>query len=357
MKETVILVLAFIVALLASYATTPIAVKIAHKVGAVDVPKDNRRMHKKPTPRLGGIAIVFGFLVSVICFCRLPWEYVGIVLGGIIIMFMGAIDDCKPLPALLKFGIQILAALIPVLFGVKIEFFSSFNLFNSAPLWVLGGLAVPITVFWIVALTNAMNLIDGLDGLAAGVASISSLCLLAVSLMYSETHVALFTACLAGACFGFLPYNFNPARIFMGDSGSTFLGYILACISIEGMLKGATTVISIAVPLVVLALPLMDTAVAIIRRMINHKPIMQPDRGHLHHKLIDKGFSHKQAVLILYGISALLGAFAIVMCGFGLFRALLLLGTVGIFVLLWFLLRHAPYEHEQKEESNTENKE
>lgn len=353
MKPAVTLILAFVVAFLAAFATTPLAVKIAHKVGAVDVPKDNRRMHKKPIPRLGGIAIVFGFILSVICFCRLPWEYVGILLGGIIIMFMGAIDDCKPLPALLKFGIQILAALIPVIFGVKIEFFSSFNLFSSAPLWVLGGLSVPITIFWIVALTNAMNLIDGLDGLAAGVACISSLCLLVVSLMLSEMHVAIFTTCLAGACFGFLPYNFNPAKIFMGDSGSTFLGFMLACISIEGMLKGATTVISIAVPLVVLALPLLDTATAIIRRMINHKPIMQPDRGHLHHKLIDKGLSQKQAVLILYSISAALGAFAIILSGFGIFRALLLLGTVALFVLLWFFMIHFTANEEQKEEENS----
>lgn len=353
MKPAVTLILAFVVAFLAAFATTPLAVKIAHKVGAVDVPKDGRRMHKKPIPRLGGIAIVFGFILSVICFCRLPWEYVGILLGGIIIMFMGAIDDCKPLPALLKFGIQILAALIPVIFGVKIEFFSSFNLFNDAPLWVLGGLSVPITIFWIVALTNAMNLIDGLDGLAAGVACISSLCLLVVSLMLSEIHVAIFTTCLAGACFGFLPYNFNPAKIFMGDSGSTFLGFMLACISIEGMLKGATTVISIAVPLVVLALPLLDTATAIIRRMINHKPIMQPDRGHLHHKLIDKGLSQKQAVLILYSISAALGAFAIILSGFGIFRALLLLGTVALFVLLWFFMIHFTANEEQKEEENS----
>lgn len=354
MQPTATLILAFVVAFLAAFATTPLAVKIAYRVGAVDVPKDGRRMHKKPIPRLGGIAIVFGFMLSVICFCRLPWEYVGILLGGIIIMFMGAIDDCNPLPALLKFGIQIIAALIPVLFGVKIEFFSSFNLFNDTPLWVLGGLSVPITIFWIVALTNAMNLIDGLDGLAAGVACISSLCLLVVSLMLSETHVALFTACLAGACFGFLPYNFNPAKIFMGDSGSTFLGYVLACISIEGMLKGATTVISIAVPLVVLALPLLDTATAIIRRMINHKPIMQPDRGHLHHKLIDRGFSQKQAVLTLYSISAILGAFAIIMSGFGIFRALLLLSAVALFVLLWFLFQHhaIPEDDEENESQN-----
>ena len=354
-KESLFLILAFVVAFLASYSTTPIAVKIAHKVGAIDVPKDNRRMHKKPIPRLGGIAIVFGFMVSVICFVRLPWEYIGILLGGIIIMLMGAIDDVKPLPAYLKFAIQILAALIPVLSGVRIEFFNSFSVLSDTQYYILGWLAVPVTIFWIVALTNAMNLIDGLDGLSAGVACISSLCLLIVALMHNQVHVAMVTACLAGGCFGFLPYNFNPAKIFMGDSGSTFLGYMLACISIEGMLKGYTTIISVAVPLVVLALPLLDTTVAILRRVINHKPIMQPDRGHLHHKLIDKGYSQKQAVLILYSICTAFGIFAIVLSGFGVLRALLLLGAVLVFALLWILFRPSEQQDEPQEE-DTENK-
>ncbi|MBR3942307.1 MAG: undecaprenyl/decaprenyl-phosphate alpha-N-acetylglucosaminyl 1-phosphate transferase [Clostridia bacterium] len=353
-KESLFLILAFVVAFLAAFSTTPIAIKIAHKVGAIDVPKDNRRMHKKPIPRLGGIAIVFGFMVSVICFVRLPWEYVGILLGGIIIMFMGAIDDVKPLPAYLKFGIQILAALIPVLSGVRIEFFNTWNFLTDTQYYILGWLSVPVTIFWIVALTNAMNLIDGLDGLSAGVASISSMCLLVVALMYGEVQVALVTACLAGACFGFLPYNFNPAKIFMGDSGSTFLGYMLACISIEGMLKGYTTLISVAVPLVVLALPLLDTTVAILRRLINHKPIMQPDRGHLHHKLIDKGYSQKQAVLILYSICAALGIFAIILSGFGVFRALLLLSAVFLFILLWILFQ--PSDHDEDEDNQSQNK-
>lgn len=358
MMETagILLILAFVVAFLAAFSATPLAVKIAYKIGAVDVPKDSRRMHKKPIPRLGGIAIVFGFLVSAVCFCKMPWEFIGIILGALIIVVLGVLDDRKPIPAIIKLLVQIAAAIIPVLFGVKIEIFTNPNLFSAAEYWVLGGLSIPITILWIVGLTNAVNLIDGLDGLAAGVASISSLCLLVIALMVSETNIALITACLAGACFGFLPYNFNPAKIFMGDSGSTFLGYMLACISIEGLFKGYA-VISFAVPLLILALPLFDTSTAILRRIKNKQPIMQPDRGHLHHKLIDMGFSQKQAVLILYAISALMGIVAIILTGFGVLRALLLLGAVILFIGLWLLFMKKPEPHEPPEEHSEDSNE
>ena len=325
---------AFLVAFLASFSSTPLAVKLAYKIGAVDVPKDERRMHTKPIPRLGGIAIVFGFFAAVICFCVLPWEIIGILLGALIIVALGVFDDRNPLPAVFKFCVQILAALIPVMFGVKIEFFTNPNLFSASEYWVLGGISIPITVLWIVGLTNAVNLIDGLDGLAAGVASISSLCLVIIALLVSDYNIAVLTACLAGACFGFLPYNFNPAKIFMGDSGSTFLGYMLACISIEGVFKGYA-VVSFAVPLLIVALPLFDTSTAILRRLKNKKPIMSPDRGHIHHRLIDMGFSQKQAVLILYAISALMGATAIVLTQFGVVRALMLLGAAILFIVFW----------------------
>ena len=192
--ESLLLILAFLVAFLAAFSATPLAVKIAYKIGAVDVPKDGRRMHKKPIPRLGGIAIVFGFMVSVVCFCKLPYEFIGIIIGAMIIVVLGVLDDRKPIPAMIKFVVQICAAIIPVLFGVKIEIFTNPNLFSASEYWVLGGLSVPITILWIVGLTNAVNLIDGLDGLAAGVASISSLCLLVIALMVSETNIAVFTA-------------------------------------------------------------------------------------------------------------------------------------------------------------------
>ena len=324
MSVSLLVVLAFVVAFLTSFASTPWARELAHIIGAIDVPKDARRMHKTPTPRLGGIAIFFGFLIAVICFVVLTPEIIGIVAGSVIIVVMGAMDDRKPIKAWKKLLIQIAAALIVALSGVRIEIFTNPVLFFENDYLILGKLSIPLTVIWIVAITNAVNLIDGLDGLAAGVASISSICILIIALMVSESNIAILTACIAGACVGFLPYNFNPASIFMGDSGSNFLGFMLACISIEGLFKGYA-VISFAVPLLLLALPIFDTSVAILRRIKNKKPVMAPDRGHLHHKLVDMGFSQKQAVLILYTISAVLGLSAIILTGFGALRAIMLL--------------------------------
>ncbi len=324
MSVSMLVILAFVVAFLTAFASTPWARELAEIIGAIDDPKDARKIHKKPIPRLGGIAIFFGFLIAVICFVVLTPEIIGIIAGSVIIVIMGAMDDRKPMKASVKLLIQIVAALIVALSGVRIEIFTNPVLFLENDYLILGKLSIPLTVIWIVAITNAVNLIDGLDGLAAGVASISSICILVIALMVSESNIAILTACIAGACVGFLPYNFNPASIFMGDSGSNFLGFLLACISIEGLFKGYA-VISFAVPLLLLALPIFDTSVAILRRIKNKKPVMAPDRGHLHHKLVDMGFSQKQAVLILYTISAVLGLSAIILTGFGALRAIMLL--------------------------------
>lgn len=332
MSVSLLVIFAFIVAFLTAFASTPWARELAHIIGAIDVPKDSRRMHKTPIPRLGGLAIFFGFLIAVICFVVLTPEIIGIVAGSVIIVVMGAFDDTKPMKASVKLLIQIVAALIVALAGVRIEIFTNPVLFLENDYLILGKLSIPLTVIWIVAITNAVNLIDGLDGLAAGVASISSICILVIALMVSESNIAILVACLTGACIGFLPYNFNPASIFMGDSGSNFLGFLLACISIEGFFKGYA-VISFAVPLLLLALPIFDTSVAILRRIKNKKPVMAPDRGHLHHKLVDMGFSTKQAVLILYSISAVLGLAAIILTGFGALRAILLLAG-ALFAML-----------------------
>ena len=333
MSEIIIIVVAFVVAFICAFAATPLAEKFAYKIGAVDVPKDARRMHKKPIPRLGGLAIFFGFLVACLCFVVMSREMIAIICASMLIVLLGVLDDRKPIRAIIKLAVQIIAAFIVAYFGkVNIEIFTNPNLFSASEYLILGKLSIPITIVWIVAITNAVNLIDGLDGLAAGVASISSICLLIIALMVSEVNIAVFTACIAGACFGFLPYNFNPAKIFMGDSGSTFLGFVLACISIEGVFK-AYAVVSFAVPLLIMALPLFDTTVAILRRIKNKKPIMAPDRGHLHHKLIDMGFSQKQAVGILYSISAFLGITAIILVGFGVIRALALLSIAIIFII------------------------
>ncbi|MBO5453106.1 MAG: undecaprenyl/decaprenyl-phosphate alpha-N-acetylglucosaminyl 1-phosphate transferase [Clostridia bacterium] len=333
MNDMIKIVLAFFVALGIAFASTPLAKLTAEKIGAIDVPRDARRMHKTPIPRLGGIAIYFGFVASFLFFGVLTPEMLGILAGSVIIVILGILDDRKPIKASVKFLVQLVAATVVALSGVKIEVFTNPLLFSSQEYLILGSLSIPVTVLWIAAVTNAVNLIDGLDGLAAGVASISSVCLLVIALMFSETNIAVFTACIAGACIGFLPYNLNPAKIFMGDSGALFLGFVLACISIEGVFK-AYAVISFAVPLLVLALPIFDTTIAILRRIKNKKPIMQPDRGHLHHRLIDMGFNQKQAVLILYLIAGLLGLSAIVLTRFGMLMALgLLLIAVAVIII------------------------
>ncbi len=338
MNDMIRIVLAFFAALGITFAAMPFAKLTAEKIGAIDVPKDARRMHKEPIPRLGGIAIYFGFLASFLFFGVLTPQMLGILAGSVIIVIVGIFDDRKPIKASVKFLIQLIAAAVVALCGVKIEVFTNPLLFSSQEYLVLGSLSIPVTVLWIAAVTNAVNLIDGLDGLAAGVASISSVCLLIIALMVSEANVAVFTACIAGACIGFLPYNMNPAKIFMGDSGALFLGFVLACISIEGVFK-AYAVISFAVPLLVLALPIFDTTIAILRRIKNKKPIMQPDRGHLHHRLIDMGFNQKQAVFILYSIAGILGISAIILTRFGYLAAICSLGVVLAGILLTVLIK------------------
>ncbi|MBQ4516804.1 MAG: undecaprenyl/decaprenyl-phosphate alpha-N-acetylglucosaminyl 1-phosphate transferase [Clostridia bacterium] len=330
---------AFIVALIISYAATPLVIKLAFKIGAVDVPKDKRRMHKKAMPLLGGLAIFYGFFVAVLCFSEftLPsgsinWGLIGMLIGSIIITVLGIFDDRKPLPAKLKFIIQILAAAIPVFLNVRV--FAISNPFSPdelirLPEW----LSIGASIIWIVGITNAVNLIDGLDGLAVGVSSIAAVALLSILLISHNTSLTLLVlaAALAGACFGFLPYNFNPAKIFMGDTGSTFLGFILACISIQGPFK---TYVAFMVPLLVLGLPIFDTTFAILRRLAKGQGIMTPDRGHLHHRLIDKGFSHRKTVVILYGLSAMLAISGIVILLSGLTRAMILIFSVVLFLVI-----------------------
>jgi len=248
----------------------------------------------------------------------------GMLLGSVIIVILGIFDDIYALPAKPKFLIQILAALLAVWAGNRIDFLSNPNIFSSEPFWELGVLSIPISVLWIVGITNAVNLIDGLDGLACGVSTISSMTLLVIALIVSEPDVAILTAALAGACIGFIPYNLNPAKIFMGDTGSTFLGFILACVSIQGLFK-FHMIISFAVPFLMLGLPIFDTCFAILRRLAKGQSPMSPDRGHIHHRLIDMGFTQKQAVAVLYVISAILGLSAVVLTTNGTVRAMLFL--------------------------------
>ncbi len=314
--------LALIVALAVSFLASPIVKTFAYKVGAVDVPKDNRRMHHVPIPRLGGLAIFLGFIVSILLFAEMTDQFRSILLGSVIIVVLGVVDDVTPLPAKLKFLIQIAAALIPALNGVVIHVLSNPNLLSENPYWDMGVLSIPITVLWIVAITNAVNLIDGLDGLAIGVSAISATTVLVISLLVSEVQVAVVMAALVGACVGFMPYNINPAKMFMGDTGATFLGYILACMSVEGLFK-SWAIISFAVPFLILGLPIFDTAFAFIRRIAHGQSPMQADRSHIHHRLIDMGLNQKQAVATLYVISAILGLSAVVLTTSGELRAMI----------------------------------
>ena len=349
------LIAAFMLAGVISFATTPLVKVFATRVGAMDVPKDNRRMHTTPIPRLGGMAIFMGFIFSMLAFCDITTELRGIMLGCIVIVVLGVIDDIVQLKAKIKLIGQVIAAIIPLFYGVRIEMFSNILPVGS-PYISLGFLSIPITIIWIVGVTNAVNLIDGLDGLAVGVSAISSLSLLFIALFIGEPQVAIVMAALTGGCVGFIPYNFNPAKIFMGDTGAMFLGYILATISITGFFK-FYAIISFLIPFLIMGLPILDTLFAIIRRLMHGQSPMTADRGHLHHRLIDMGFSQKQTVAILYIISALLGLCAIIWASDDMFKAVILLVSILVIGFIAFKIfererahRKALEEAKKKEE-------
>jgi len=354
-------IISFVLAFVVAFSATPIAKKLAFKVGAIDVPRDDRRMHNKPIARLGGLAIISGFLVSVLfAVVSIPSVFtpnrdlLGLLAGILIITIMGILDDIKQLRARIKLAFQLLAAIaVVVISGTRIERITNpFSASGFSELSVY--ISYPLTILWIVGITNAINLIDGLDGLAAGVSSISSLSLFFISILrtdvdvYTAIYTAILTASLAGSTLGFLPYNFNPAKIFMAETGSAFLGFTLGVVSIQGTLKSYAT-ISIAIPLLVLGLPLFDTTFAILRRLVNGKPIMQADRGHLHHRLIDMGLSQKQSVVVMYTASAVLGLCAIVLADMGAVSAIILLVAVSVFVV-----GGAKYMSEMKNDNDSE---
>ena len=341
------MIFAFVIAFIFTFATTPLVRRFAYKIGAVDVPRDKRRVHKRPTPRIGGLAIIFGFLVAIISFND-SWsrELLSILIGVGILGVLGIIDDCKELDAKLKFVVQIIAALVVVIFGdIRISVMSNPNVFSENPYIIFPQwLSITVTVLWIVFMTNAVNFIDGLDGLAAGVSAIMSMSLVFIAITYHEYEIALLGIALMGACFGFLPFNFNPAKIFMGDTGSMFLGYMLSVLSVQGMFK-SYAVISFAVPIIMLGLPLFDALFAMLRRLLTGKNPMSADRCHLHHRLYDMGFSQKQTVFILYAISGVLGITSILLAEQRFLRAMLLLISVLIFLLIATMLGKNSYVH------------
>ena len=321
LQYSISIILSFVI----SFFLTPAVIKLAVKADVLDVPSDARRVHKKPIPKLGGLAIITGFFITIlvnavlyafdIVTLMLPnSQLIGFLFGLFIIVIMGIIDDLYGLNAKWKFLFQIIAALIVISSGTRIPTltnpFSTQGYF-SLPDWV----SFIFTLFWIVGITNAINFIDGLDGLAAVITTIATFSLFIVSLLSGDNRllsVSLMTAILGGSTLGFLPYNLNPAKIFMSDIGSNFLGFSLAVITIQGTMKSYAA-IALAVPIVILAIPLFDVIFAIIRRIVHKKKITDADRGHLHHRLIDLGLPQKKVVLILYSISLVLGFSAIIL--------------------------------------------
>ena len=323
--------IAFLLAFITSFVMVPYTIKLAKKVGAIDYPSD-RRVNKRPVPRIGGIAVIAGFLVSAIYLIitmaiegnldlngqeNYKMKLLGFLLGIIVLSIFAYADDVKTLKPWQKLIGQVLAALIVYFFGIRID---TINEIVIHPV-----LNFILTIGWIVGITNAINLIDGLDGLSSGVSLISCISLLIIfSTNDSPLISIILITALAGAIGGFLPFNLNPAKTFIGDVGAQFLGFSLATISILGVAKTVTLVVLIA-PILVLALPIFDTLFAIIRRIVKGKSlkaVFQADKGHLHHRLMKRGFSQKQAVAILYGASASLGMFAVILIDDGIWKAL-----------------------------------
>lgn len=318
----------FFMAFILTVFFTPLIKNLATHVDSYDHPSP-RRINQRPVPNMGGIAIYLGFLLSIIAFGELTPVLQGLLLGASFIFLVGILDDYKEISPYLKLLAQIIAALIAVFHGIRIDFVT--NPFGGYIF--TGALAIPISVFWIVSITNTINLIDGLDGLASGVGAIASLTLFAVALKEGQPVTALLAITLSGSAFGFLPYNFHPARIFMGDTGAMFLGFILATISILGALK-TTTAVTLAIPVLALGVPIFDTVFAIVRRHQCGQPIFQGDRGHLHHRLLEIGLTQKKAVLVIYSISILLGIMAFGVNGASPFVATLILIILGL-ALIW----------------------
>ncbi|MBQ5406662.1 MAG: undecaprenyl/decaprenyl-phosphate alpha-N-acetylglucosaminyl 1-phosphate transferase [Oscillospiraceae bacterium] len=347
------LLLAAAVAFAIAFLTTPPVKRFAESIGAIDVPKDERRVHNHPIPRMGGLAIFLGFVLSMLLFVDMSTQIVGLLLGTVIIAVMGALDDIVNLNAWVKLAGQIVAAGVAIRCGIVVDAISNFTPSGGTTFLYTNWLAIPITLFWIVACTNAVNLIDGLDGLAVGVSTISSLTMLLVSLFVAEPSVSLILAALTGACVGFMPYNLNPAKIFMGDVGSQMLGFVLSTASIIGLFK-FHAIISFLVPLLALAVPLADTVFAFIRRIVHGQSPFHADRGHFHHRLLALGMSQKQAVAVLYGVSAVLGLIAVLMTGRSVvLRIVCIAAAFLISITIWLLVLHS-IPRTQKEEKGSQ---
>ena len=358
--------IAFLLAFITAFVITPYTIRLAKKVGAVDMPED-RRVNKKPMPRLGGLAVIAGFMVSAIYLVismslekkidftedNLTLKIIGFLSGGIILGITCFIDDVKGIKPLAKLAGQTLAAILVASSGILIDNFTIPFKENSVMLNEI--FSYILTIGWIVGITNAINLIDGLDGLSSGITLISCLSLLIIFALNESPLIAvvLITA-LAGSIVGFLPYNFNPAKTFIGDVGSNFMGFALAVISILGVAKTYTAIVIVA-PIMVLALPIFDTLWAIVRRIVKTKSIkgvFKADKGHLHHRLMARGYTQRQAVLILYGITATFGMMAIILLDSGIWKAI----SFALLVVAIVAIGYKDILKLRKEEESEDNK-
>ena len=325
----------FLLALATTYLLTPWVRRLAIRAGALDIP-DARRVHTEPIPRWGGLAIYIGVAVGMLAglarlyllapsdsvFLGRALQFLGLLLVGTGVLVVGMLDDRKQFSALVQMGALLLAGLVVQLFGVQIEGFAApiGGKFSEARWIPLGAWAIPITALWIFVVSKTMDTIDGLDGLAAGVSAIAALALALMALQaadlldqpYPNWLIAITAAAIAGAAGGFLRYNFNPARIFMGTGGAQFLGFMLGGLSVSGAFKTATA-FAIAIPVLVFGLPFLDAGLAVVRRLLSGQPIHKPDKKHIHHQLLERGLNQRQTVLILYGIAAAMAVVALIL--------------------------------------------
>ncbi|MBA7550753.1 putative undecaprenyl-phosphate N-acetylglucosaminyl 1-phosphate transferase [subsurface metagenome] len=304
MKYLEVGVIAFIV----SYILTPYMARIGKKQNMVDTP-GHRKIHEEDIPNLGGIVIFFGFLLSLLFVIQIEGQFRALLIGGVIILLLGVVDDIANLSPKHKFVIQMIPALIVIIYNS--DLINNFIVNQLKSFDLLGYLLYPILIFWIVGVTNSINIIDGLDGLACGVSLIALVTFLILGLRQNLEALSLISIALAGSMLAFLRFNFYPAKIFLGDSGSTFAGFMLASVGALWVLNSGNAFF-VFIPIIILALPIFDTLFAIWRRYRGHQPIFQADKGHLHHRLLARGISHKNIVLVLWGVSAICSLIALI---------------------------------------------
>ena len=298
-----------IIAFVVSYILTPYMGQVGKKQNMVDMP-GHRKIHEEAIPNLGGIVIFFGFLLSLLFVIQIEGQFRALLIGGIIILLLGVVDDIVNLSPINKFFIQMIPALIVIIYNS--DLINNFIVNQLKSFDLLGYLLYPILIFWIVGVTNSINLIDGLDGLACGVSLIALITFFVLGLRQNLETLSFVSIALVGSMLAFLKFNFYPAKIFLGDSGSTFAGFILASVGALWVLNSGN-ILFIFISIIILALPIFDTLFAIWRRYQEHHPIFQADKGHLHHRLLARGISHKNVVFILWGISAICSVIALIL--------------------------------------------